>query len=409
MRALDAGAESLPGPIAAILPPDPVSPDHHYVIEVRRSRGYDAGLRSAALPANPPPGIVVHGYSRTIKQFFFAGVLPFSNVLGDQDLHVFSGPPGSDFTLRLLEAGPDDLWARVRVGGPNYWRNFGVDVTIDRKLGNPEYTSWRQVNVRPCFFALTAPHSYRYRTAQQTYTVDALSFGYEVPSYVWTVGGVVLNAPRGSVTLDVDTSVPDPLEGWQSRTQRLTFDYTLTGAHLALAGPPGDPVAHGNFAVGLEVTVNEFSPEVLKSSYPERAVTTTLRYDTVEIEWDDSYQQQQDHCQKVIEVPGSMLSAPTIFRRRRARLCRGGPENDSRYSSPRWRLLAELIWRRSGVRRRRSNWPSCPITCSARHVGGEVGLLKPLVHEGRAPTPHQPARPTSRHQLPSRRSHTWEH
>lgn len=57
---------------------------------------------------------------------------------------------------------------------------------------------------------------------------------------------------RGSVNLDVDTSVPDPLEGWQSRTQRLTFDYTLTGAHLALTGPPGAPVAHGNFAVGSE-------------------------------------------------------------------------------------------------------------------------------------------------------------
>ncbi len=49
------------------------------------------------------------------------------------------------------------------------------------------------------------------------------------------------------------------------------------------------------------MTVNECSPEVLKNSYPERAVTTTLRYDTVEIEWDDSHRQQQDHCRKVID------------------------------------------------------------------------------------------------------------
>ncbi len=126
---------------------------------------------------------------------------------------MFSGLPGPDFTLCLLEVGPDDLWARVRVGGPNYWRNFGVDVTTDRKLGGPEYTSWRQVNVRPCLFALIAPHSYRHRTAQQTYTVDGLSFCYELPRYVWTVGGAVLNEPEAPSTLT--STLPFPIR-WRA-------------------------------------------------------------------------------------------------------------------------------------------------------------------------------------------------
>ncbi|MEJ7570230.1 MAG: hypothetical protein WKF41_18450 [Gaiellaceae bacterium] len=278
-------------------------------------RGYDAGLRSAASPTKPRPGVVVHGYDRTRKQFFFAGVLPLSNNLGDQDLHVFSGLPGSDFTLRLLEVGPDDAWARIRVGGPNYWRNFGVDVTVEQELGNPEYTAWREVEVRPCVFAPTGTHSYRYRTAHQTYTVDAMSFGYETPHYNWKVDEAILQEPGGSITLDVQTSVPDPLQGWQPRTQSLTFDYTLSDAHLELIQPSGDPVAQGKFTVGLDVTVGESSQEVLKNNYPRRSVTTTLRYDAVKIEWDESYQQKLDHCENVIdEVDRKRIPVPIPHR-----------------------------------------------------------------------------------------------
>jgi len=318
LSALDAGADSWPHPfgsIAAILPADPLSPNNHYVIELRRSRGYDAGMRSAALPSNPPPGVVVHGYDRAAKRFHFAGALPLSSNLGDQDLHVFSGLPGSDFTVRLLEVGADDAWVRIRVGGPNYWRNFGVDVDIEGQPGSPEYTAWRELKVKPCAFAPTGTHSYRYRTARQTYTVDARSFGYEAPSYIWMLEGATLKESEHSVTVDVQTSVPDPLNGWEGRKQLVTFTYSLNGAHLEIDEALGDPVTLGKFSLLLEVTVNESSPGVLKNVYPERSVTTRLPYHTAEIEWDESYRQQLKHCEQVIdEVNRKRIPVPIPHR-----------------------------------------------------------------------------------------------
>ena len=201
--ALDAAANFspyIPGPAATILAPDPVSPDYHYVVELRRSQGYDAGMRSAVHPAQPPSGLVVHGYDRTTERFFFAGVLPLSDNVGDRDLHVFSGLPGSDITLHL---------PRGRAGrrmGPsahrraeNYWRNFGVDVVIRDIVANPIYSELTEVEVRPCFFADLGTHTYRYRTVAHTYELEAVSFGYEAPAYTWTLNGTPLDPERSSV------------------------------------------------------------------------------------------------------------------------------------------------------------------------------------------------------------------
>ena len=53
LQALDAAQAAWPaylGPVAASTVPVAVSPDTHYVLELRRSRSYDQGLRSPTRP-----------------------------------------------------------------------------------------------------------------------------------------------------------------------------------------------------------------------------------------------------------------------------------------------------------------------------------------------------------------------
>lgn len=312
--ALDGAASRWPivdGPVAAVLPPDPVSPDFHYVIELRRSSGYDEGLRSTAHPNAPHPGIVVHGLNATMKRFFFAGVLPLSSRVGDRDLHVYSGLPGGDFTIRLLEVGPDDEWARIRVGGPNYWRNFGVDLDIQQEQQAPQYSAWTDVDVKPCVFAEAGTHSYRYRTVASTYVIDARSFGYESPSYTWTINGTAVTRARGTLRLDVQSSVPNPVEGWNFEPRTVRIAYKLSGARLELAAPAGNLAVVGKFTLPIDVTVHESSHEVLVNNYPDQSITTALRYDNVDIEWDESYRQALDHCKNVAdEVDRKRIPVP---------------------------------------------------------------------------------------------------
>jgi hypothetical protein len=312
LQALDAAQEAWPadlGPVAAVTTPIAVSPDTSYVLELRRARGYDRGLRSPGRLSAPPPGIVVHGYDAKLKRFWFAGILPLTSSTGDRDLHLFSSVAGTDITLRLLEVGPDDAWAKVRVGGPSFWRNFGVDIDIQDRAGPTAYSPWEQVDVRPCPFAAVGTHEFRIAYTPHTFVVEARSFGYEAPHYTWTVGGQTLDpaSPSGRVTLEVQTSMPDPLSGhWDTAHQDVSVAYTLAGARLELApvstgaGPLRPGVAKvGRFHVSLEVTVNETDPGVIQSNYPARTVATSLRWDTVRLEWDQGYRDALAHCNGV--------------------------------------------------------------------------------------------------------------
>lgn len=286
-------APQITGAMAGILPPDPISPDYHYVLELRRNRGYDAGIQT--------PGVVVHGYDALLKGFYFAGVLPLSSRFGDKDLHLVSGLPGADITLRMLEVGPDDTWVRIRVGGPNYWRNFGVDITVNDVVAELQYTEWKQVEVKPCVFAEPGIHSYRYRTVSHTYKIDATSFGYEAPHYTWKLDGQTLPEPSGSLPLTIQTSVPDPVLGWQLQSREIVFNYTITGAHLDLISLAGDLAATGKFGLSIEVIVNETSPEVIKNNYPDQSVITSMRIENVQIEWDKEYYDKLRYCERVID------------------------------------------------------------------------------------------------------------
>lgn len=79
ISAFDQGTDIYPqiaGPVAAVLPPDPISPDYHYVIELRRKRGYDSNIVG--------PSVVVHGYNAIMKRFFYAGALLYQTESATQ-------------------------------------------------------------------------------------------------------------------------------------------------------------------------------------------------------------------------------------------------------------------------------------------------------------------------------------
>jgi hypothetical protein len=215
-------------------------------------------------------------------------------------VHLYGGVAGVAMTLRLLEVGPDDAWARVRVGGPNTWRNFGVDLDVQQRDGDRVRSLPQEVLTRPCVFAEFGSYSFQYVTAPRTFEVTASSYGYEAPSYTWTIEGQpVPPAAAGSITVEVPASPPSPHGHWEQERRSVELPYALVGAHLTLRPPVGDMVEIGKFSVYLEVRVHESSHEVVQNNYPTRTITTSLRFDNVAIDWDARYEAGIDHCESV--------------------------------------------------------------------------------------------------------------
>ncbi|WP_432560550.1 hypothetical protein [Granulicoccus sp. GXG6511] len=292
LHALDRAIDSWPQqalPAALSL----TTPDWRYVLELRRATGYDGGVRSA---------VVVHAFDPRIWRFDFVGALTLDDDRGDRDLHVFSSGKGGDFTVRLLEVGAGDAWARIRVGGPDYWRNFGVDLAISTVPRATDHSAWQTTLVRPCLFASLDDHSFRYVSTRESFLIEATSFGYERPHYEWRLAGHTLaTSLSGRVTVSASVSVPNPSGPWGSVQRDLVFTFLAVGPRLELLLREDDLLSIGRFSVPLEVTVAETSPEVVKNVYPDRTVATSLAWEVTTIEWDAAYEAGLRRCRQVVD------------------------------------------------------------------------------------------------------------
>lgn len=299
LHALDTAIINFPAQplaIAAVIPPDTPG-GNQYFLELRRVAGYDSGLNindaSAANPPRPPLGVVIHSYDATRNRIVYVDTLPLVDNRGDRDYHCFAG----GFTFRVTSIGTDYRTVGITVGGREFWRNFGVNIEdiVKDDLGTTE-TPWTRADVSPCFMFGPGDYFYHLEYHLFRYTLVASSFGYELPTYVWTVNGTALDPAKNTATVSTSVETPGPA-GKSIATTMVPIEYTVGPARLSIGSKPDI----GNFSLLIEVESGESSPGVLKNFYPDKSQVTSVRFDNVKLIWDENYTKAQKACADAVE------------------------------------------------------------------------------------------------------------
>jgi hypothetical protein len=298
LHALDRASGSFPGqplPIAAVIPPGALGGDT-YFLELRRAAGYDSGLRKTAVDTSRPPiGIVIHSYDKMRKRIVYQDTLPLADNRGDRDYHMFGG---GDFTFRVTSIGADFRSVGITIGGRDFWRHFGVNIEdVQQDVFATTQTAWQKIAVSPCFMFAVGDYYYHFNYNFNRYTLVVSSFGYEKPIYVWTVNGTVLNPSANMMNISANVEVPSPT-GKVIATKFVAIEYTIAPDRLTLSCNP----EIGNFSLVIEVKSVESSPEVMKNFYEDKSSGTSVRFNNVELEWDDNYNKRQKECEDALEA-----------------------------------------------------------------------------------------------------------
>ncbi|MEO8621889.1 MAG: hypothetical protein ABI625_12540, partial [bacterium] len=299
-----------PLPIVAIIPPTGPS-DEKYFLELRRAEGYDAGLRKDSKDVvRPPVGVVIHLYDVALKKVAYIDTFPLPLTRGDTDYHLFTG---AGFTFRVTSIGADFRSVGITIGGRDFWRHFGLTVEDPQRHESLVTTigDWQPVLVSPCFAFPVGPYTYRYEYTLTSYVIPVTSFGYEQPTYLWTINGKQLDPALNSAMIDVTLESPKPA-GKTIAITPVALSYTVEPDRLTINCQRGV----GNFSVFVEVTVVESSQEVMKNYYEDRTSVFRLRFDTVKLVWDDNYKQHVKQCQDMLagvnekHIPQAKVGVP---------------------------------------------------------------------------------------------------
>ncbi|MEP7345013.1 MAG: hypothetical protein ABI877_07095, partial [Gemmatimonadaceae bacterium] len=175
---------------------------------------------------------------------------------------------------------------------------FGLTIE-DTQREEPVVTTtgdWQPVLVSPCFMFPVGAYTYRYEWTQASYVIPVTSFGYEEPTYVWTINGKQLDPALNSAMIDVTLESPQPV-GKTIAIAPVAMNYTVGPDRLTIGCRP----EVGNFSVLVEVKSVETSKEVLKNFYEDRTSVTRLRFDNVKLVWDDNYKQHVKECQDALD------------------------------------------------------------------------------------------------------------
>ncbi|MEP7002174.1 MAG: hypothetical protein ABI969_16925 [bacterium] len=299
-----------PLPILAIIPPTGPG-DEKYFLELRRAEGYDAGLRKdSADVIRPPVGVVIHLYDTALKKVAYVDTFALPLTRSDTDYHLFSGV---GFTFRVTSIGADFRSVGITIGGRDFWRHFGLTVEDPQRQESLVTTTgdWQPVLVSPCFAFPVGPYTYRYEYTLTSYVIPVTSFGYEQPTYVWTINGKQLDPALHSAMIDVTLESPKPA-GKTIAITPVALSYTVDPDRLTIDCQRGV----GNFSVFVEVKVVESSQEVLKNYYEDRTSVFRLRFDSVKLTWDDNYKQKLKQCKDMLDgvnakhIPQAKVGVP---------------------------------------------------------------------------------------------------
>lgn len=293
LTAVDACIDSWPSRrrMLAVLPPQAPGGDEYY-LELRRNRSYDAGL-SADGSTGPPVALVIHSVSQTTGRVVYQDRVALTATPGDLDYHSYKG----FFAVRVGAFERDFSECTVTVGGGNFWKYLGVgfDDIVASYEPHPGI-GWETAEMTPCFLFPKARHAYRNHFRSTLLTIRATSFGYERPNYQWFLNDHPLSPTAHSIaqTLNVQQATGGALA--DPRAELIVFEYAITQNVLKLT-------CHAPFAnirAGIKVLVNESSPQVLQSLYPDRSLWTSVDIDNVDIEHDQAYLDEQKECARRI-------------------------------------------------------------------------------------------------------------
>lgn len=278
-----------------------------FTIELRRSGGYDSGFlradpATAAAEFKPPAGIVVH-HRRPDQRLDYVGVLPLAN-LGDLDATFREY--ALDFVIRLREIGRQDEWVDIEIQElaplpAGHGGDLDIQPEDEPRPDGEKVTVW----TKPCFAAPRGPYQLTPKYQRRGYRIRATSRGYEKPRYVWRVNGAALDPAATAVTHTIQTKVPDAWGGWIQTMMSVELGYALQPDELRIwceptRQRPGGPEAIGNFALPLELVIGESDPGVIKNSYPDSSIFTSLHFTTVALEWDGKYRRAQERCRTML-------------------------------------------------------------------------------------------------------------
>jgi hypothetical protein len=279
--------------VLVVVPPIVPGGDTHFLELRRKDSAYDGGIGNASiiiLAANffvgngavPDPGTLRLRYVDRID---------LDAAEGDLDYHSFSGR----FVVRVSSSEPGFASVNLSIGGGNAWQNFLL--TLDEQINNRMLTGasdWNYALVSPCPLEPKGEYNYRVNTFQTLFVLQAHSAGYEAPGYTWKVQGVPLD-PVGSA-LSLQVSCRDNAGHLMNSSALHTVQcaYRVKSGRLELSVLS----AFADIVLGIEVTVGETSPSVMKNYYPNRTLWTNVRADNLGIEWDAEYQAAAAACWK---------------------------------------------------------------------------------------------------------------
>ncbi|SDD73167.1 hypothetical protein SAMN05216345_11494 [Cupriavidus sp. YR651] len=278
--------------VLVVVPPNVPGGDTHFLELRRKDSSYDAGIGNASIillagnffvgsGAVPDPAAV---------RLRFVGRIDLEAAAGDLDFHSFSG----HFVVRVSDFAPGFASVNLSIGGGNAWQDFRI--TLEETMTNvlPVGTGdWHRALVAPCPIGATREFNFRVKTFRTFLVLQARSAGYEAPAYSWKVHGIPLNPAAGN-TLNLQVQCRDNSGHMMNAPAMhpVQCTFTVNGGRLELMIDG----ALADIVLGIEVTVNESSPSVMKNYYPSRTLWTTVRADNLAIEWDGEYQAAAEAC-----------------------------------------------------------------------------------------------------------------
>jgi hypothetical protein len=279
--------------VLIVLPPIVPGGDTHF-LELRRPDGaYDHGIGNPSITILAANFFAGNGTVTDVSSLRIRYVtrIDLQSTDGDLDFHSFSG----HFVVRVTKVSDDFSFVDLSIGGGNAWQNFQLTLdTLSTNAVLTEIGSWERALVEPCPIWEAAEFGYRIKEFETFFVLQAHSAGYEAPGYAWRVEGVALDPTANAVDLSVQCRDANGYRLTAPAVRTVHCTYQINGGRLELA--VRSPFA--DIGLGIDLTVGESSPSVMKNYYPDRSLFTTIRADNVVIEWDAAYQAASQDCWK---------------------------------------------------------------------------------------------------------------
>ncbi|MBI5668702.1 MAG: hypothetical protein HZC41_11905 [Chloroflexi bacterium] len=303
IRARDLASGNSPALVVAF-PETVVNRRFAYLVELRRSHGWDRGIGRIApgQTVKSPPAIVIHSLQKLVEypnepiaenqlpKVCYEGKIALPMLGGDADWVS----PSGDFVVRVDGVEDDLSWVELTLGGATLKRQstvigeFGVPDGVQSQVAEEGVAE--QVPVFIC-----GSGTYHYSVIHQYMRVKntAYAYGYDSPRFNWKVNGEFIppDTVTGTISIPVAAAFPGPTSE-TTRYQTAQVQYQVDRNLLWLTGRPED----GNYTLAVEAIATEVNSVI--NPAPPSSTVGYLKMVGVKIIWEDQYYQDVEQCVK---------------------------------------------------------------------------------------------------------------